>query len=321
MALGVMVVLNIIAASRLPYYVTILFSVIFGFFLGAYQVFFGFEFLKRVPFLLRIFIQLLTVQLLIMVTIVISNLILTRLEINIYNINIFILLTDEIAVIVYIKVQIFAVILIFFKELETLLGKQFLRHFIFDTYRNPKTERRLIMFADLRNSTSITERIGDIKYYHFLNDCYSLLNMPAFSTGAEVLKYVGDEVVLSWNIGKKPKADSAMQFYAFFKSQLEQKRSYFLKEYGAFPEFTVGLHQGEVVTAFLGDIKKQLDLSGDLMNTASRICGICSKLGQEVLMTGAVYENLNSTDLKMRVFEDVTLRGKAEPLSLYSIIL
>ena len=316
-----MLVLNIVATSRLPYYVTILFSIIFGFFLGAYQVFFGFEFLKKTPFLLRILIQLLTVQLLIMVTIIISNLILRRLEINVYDRNIFDLLTDDIAFVVYIKVQIFAMILIFFKEMETLLGTQFLRHFIFDTYRNPVTENRLILFVDLRDSTGITERIGDIRYYHFLNDCYSLLNMPVFSTGAEVLKYVGDEVVLSWNLKNKPRAESAMKFYSFFKSQLELKRTYFLKKYGEFPEFTVGMHQGEVVTAFLGDIKKQLDLSGDLMNTASRICGICSELKQEILMTQPVFDDIDSKKYTTTVFDDISLRGKSESLRLYSVLL
>ncbi len=99
--------------------------------------------------------------------------------------------------------------------METLLGTQFLRHFIFDTYRNPVTENRLILFVDLRNSTSITERIGDTNYYHFLNDCYSLLNMPVFSTGAEVLKYVGDEVVLSWNLKKTESSGSYSILFIF----------------------------------------------------------------------------------------------------------
>ncbi len=95
---------------------------------------------------------------------------------------------------------------------------------------------------------------------------------------------------------------------------MEQKRSYFLKKYGVFPEFTVGMQQSEVVAAFLGDIKKQLDLSGDLMNTASRICGICSDLKQEILMPQPVYEDLNPKASNTKVFDNISLHGKSESL-------
>ena len=57
-----------------------------------------------------------------------------------------------------------------------------------------------ILFLDLKNSTDIAERLGHTKYSLFLKDCFSDLTNPIYNSDANVYQYVGDEVILIWNL-------------------------------------------------------------------------------------------------------------------------
>lgn len=97
----------------------------------------------------------------------------------------------------YIKAQVFSHILLLLIELGTILDKDLMYDYISGRYRKPVKESRVMLFMDINNSTTIAEELGDDMYYHFLNDCYGLLNHPVIITKARILKYVGDEVVVS----------------------------------------------------------------------------------------------------------------------------
>ncbi len=69
------------------------------------------------------------------------------------------------------------------------------------------------MFVDLKNSTSIAEELGHIRYSQFIQDCFFDLHVVE-AYGAEVYQYVGDEVVLSWHV--KPNIDFTNCLHAFW---------------------------------------------------------------------------------------------------------
>jgi hypothetical protein len=72
---------------------------------------------------------------------------------------------------------------VFLAALVALVGTAFLevRHlhnpgdilnFLMGRYRFPVEECRVFLFADLADSTSIAERLGDVMYSRFIGDCY-----------------------------------------------------------------------------------------------------------------------------------------------------
>ncbi len=56
--------------------------------------------------------------------------------------------------------------------------------------------------------------------------------------------------------------------------------------------FRSAQHIGEVMVAYVGDLKKQPDFSGDVMSTTARICGHAKPRGRHLFMSKAVYDIL-----------------------------
>ena len=53
---------------------------------------------------------------------------------------------------------------------------------------------------DLNASTTIAEKLGHIKYSEFIRDSFQDINLIVSSFNAEIYQYVGDEIVLTWQI-------------------------------------------------------------------------------------------------------------------------
>jgi len=56
------------------------------------------------------------------------------------------------------------------------------------------------MFLDLTSSTTIAEKIGDQKYSAFLKDFFYDLDEIISETKGAVYQYIGDEVVVLWDV-------------------------------------------------------------------------------------------------------------------------
>ncbi len=314
-----MAALNLLGNYTLPAYVTLLFAAFVGLFIGSYRIFFNFDFLRSRPFIVRLLAQLSILQVFIMLAVILSRMVLLRTDLSMNDEAIFNVLFTDPYIRVYIKAQIFSAGLLFLIELETLLGQRYLYHYITDRYRKPRLEKRVMLFMDLNDSTTIAEQLGDRAYYHFLNDCYTLLTKPAIRYGARVLKYVGDEVVLSWPLSEGIDNANCLRFYDAYRKMLARNSENFRSKFGIIPSFHAGMHQGEVVAAYLGELKKQLDLSGDLMNTTSRICAQAKKQGEEFLCSRALIDVLPHLDTEMKIYSQVNLKGKTKPMDLVGL--
>ncbi|MCK5102517.1 MAG: hypothetical protein KAR17_06865, partial [Cyclobacteriaceae bacterium] len=100
-------------------------------------------------------------------------------------------------------------------------------------YKKPITENRIFMFLDLKNSTTIAEKLGHIIYSKLLQQCFLDMNKLIPKSEAEIYQYVGDEAVLTWKIKSfdlnfiKP-----IQLFFSFKKKLEKKAKYYKTKFG-----------------------------------------------------------------------------------------
>ncbi|MBR31777.1 MAG: hypothetical protein CMN77_10705 [Spirochaetaceae bacterium] len=83
-------------------------------------------------------------------------------------------------------------------QASELIGSGELRRFVTGRYHRPKTEFRVFLFLDLVSSTSIAERIGSLSFLNLLDDFYRDLTEAILRSRAEIYKYVGDEIILTW---------------------------------------------------------------------------------------------------------------------------
>ena len=56
------------------------------------------------------------------------------------------------------------------------------------------------MFLDIKSSTTLAETLGGQKYFSLLNTFFRDISEPILEREAEIYKYVGDEVILTWSV-------------------------------------------------------------------------------------------------------------------------
>jgi adenylate cyclase len=211
-----------------------------------------------------------------------------------------------------------AIIISFFWQMSIKVGPNVLVNLLLGKYHNPSEEFRIFMFLDMKSSTTITEKLGNLKYSKLIQECFEDLTESAIMHQVEIYQYVGDEAVLTWKLANGMKNNNCVYvFYDFLKS-LEAKKDYYTKQFGVFPEFKAGLNSGPVVVTEVGIIKREIAYHSDVLNTAARIQGKCNELNAQLLITGEVKDALISD--KNLLFEDAgifELRGKQAGVRLF----
>lgn len=189
-------------------------------------------------------------------------------------------------------------------------------------YYSPKREERIFMFLDMKDSTSLAEQLGDLKFSSLVRDFMQDLTSPVIETLATIDHYVGDEAILTWKAETGLANARCIQLFYRFAGVLESKREEYMREYGLVPAFKAGVQIGSVVATEVGTLKSEIVYHGDVVNTASRVQGYCSEVGEPLLVTSTVAERLPKLPwLDLHPIGDVRLKGKAESVGLVGVRL
>jgi len=212
------------------------------------------------------------------------------------------------------------ILLSLYTQINYLLGEGVLLKFLFGKYRKPTSENRIFMFLDLKSSTTIAEKLGHEKYYSFLNDFFHEISEPVRSTNAEIYQYVGDEVVFTWKTDDGLSHSNCIRIFFRIKEKVHDNKEYYQNKYGEIPHFKAGLHFGEVISAQIGDIKRDIVYNGDVLNTSARIQEQCNVYRKELLISDNL---LNRLDIKgeyeTEMLDQLKLRGKENSVGLISL--
>ncbi len=217
-------------------------------------------------------------------------------------------------------ISILLFIIISLLEINTLHRKGELLRYISGMYHKPKEVDRIFMFVDMKSSTSIAEKLGNLKFGLLLQDFFSDISDAIFLTKGEVYGYVGDEVIITWK--NRRSVDNIQCIRCFFeiKRSIRNKSENYMKKFGIIPEIKAGMHAGKVVVMWVGEQKKEIVYLGDVLNTTSRIQAECNRLGEEFLVSGKVIDQLSPMDrLIARTIGEIELRGKEEKVALYGL--
>ena len=197
-------------------------------------------------------------------------------------------------------------------------GRGVFTSILFGKFRTPKEEARIFMFIDLKGSTNIAESLGHQKYTYLIQDCFLDLNLLVDDYHAQIYQYVGDEVVLYWNIEEGQKNQNCINLFLAFERALLAKKDHYMKHYGMLPQFKAGVHGGNLMVTEVGLVKKELAYHGDVINTASRIQGKCNTYGQTLLFSKFIYKLLGLSNQAQNIGSE-KLRGKEDVLDLYTL--
>ena len=176
----------------------------------------------------------------------------------------------------------------FVRQLDRMLGPGTLLNLMLGRYHRPVAEERIFMFLDLNNSTPIAEALGPLRFNDFKNDFFHDLAEPVIETRGQIYQYVGDEAVVTWTVERGLRQGNCLRCVFLVSERIHEQKDRYLARYGVVPEFKAGLHGGPVVTAEIGDIKKDIVHSGDTVNIAARVEAQCRPLERRVLVSEAL---------------------------------
>lgn len=212
-------------------------------------------------------------------------------------------------------------LLVFFLQINNLLGEGILWKFIRGKYHKPREEERIFMFLDMKSSTTIAEQLGHVRFYTLLNELFHEISQPVLQTKAEIYQYIGDEVVLTWEVEQGLENSNCLKTFFMFQENLLRNRDTYLKNFGVKPEFKAGLHFGKVISAQIGDLKREIVYNGDVLNTTARIQNECNKYQREFLVSGILMNRLKQINgFQWERIDVVKLRGKETEVELFSVI-
>lgn len=188
---------------------------------------------------------------------------------------------------------------------------------IIGKYLKPREEERIIVFIDLRNSTPIAEKLGK-DYFEFIRDFIFCISAGVMEHNGRIYQYVGDEIVAWWP-SSAINAKKAVQALIESRKILNINNDIFKSNYDIVPEYKAGMHTGKVTVGQVGIAKKELVMSGDTINTASRIRSACNDLNQKFLVSKEIIELLQMKDWQTESMGEVDLKGKNENIELFAL--
>ena len=153
-----------------------------------------------------------------------------------------------------------------------------------------------------------------------MNDFFHEISDPVRNTNAEVYQYVGDEVVITWKTKDGVANSNCLKIFFEIRDNVYKNRDYYQNKYGDIPYIKAGIHFGKVISAQIGDIKREIIYNGDVLNTSARIQEQCNVFNCELLISGLL---LNQLDIKNEFLAEkldaIRLRGKESSTELYSL--
>lgn len=212
------------------------------------------------------------------------------------------------------------IVIFFITQLFLLINERYSPGVFMDIflgkYLQPKIERRIIMFMDLKDSTPIAEKLGHEQYFRFIRDFIYQISSAIIEYEGRIYQYVGDEAVSSWLFDKK-NTKKCMSAIILARRNIQKMSEHFRREYGVVPEFRVGIHLGDVTVGEIGVIKKDLAMTGDTMNTTARIRSATNELNHNFIVSKEFIENIELEEWQKENLGNVDLKGKGSEVELY----
>jgi len=180
----------------------------------------------------------------------------------------------------------------------------------------------VVLFADLRGFTSISERLEPHEVVPLLNEYFSLLTEITFRHEGTVFHMAGDSLMLGFGVPLE-QPDSPQRAIRAAREMLasfaELARSW-KERYQIDAGLGIGINEGDVVAGNIGSTAYMCyTIIGDTVNIASRLCQR-ARAG-EMLFSLALKQSLDKGGVNVGAthLPAMQLRGRSSPIDIYCV--
>ena len=167
------------------------------------------------------------------------------------------------------------------------------------------------LFTDLRGSTELYERVGDLVAFDLVKAHFNVLNQIVAAEAGAVVKTIGDAVMATFPTPDRAVAAAIRMRDAMRKlNEVREREDLILK---------IGIHEGPCIAVSLNE---RQDYFGQTVNIASRVQGLATS--REIFATSSVVEDVGVAGVLQAKGLQPTqhkakLRGIANQVNVYEI--
>lgn len=179
-----------------------------------------------------------------------------------------------------------------------------------------------IMFTDIRNFTPYSETREPEEVVRFLNDYFTQMHEIVFRYGGTLDKYLGDGLMAEFGVPFPGFRAPLRAVIAALEMVYVVHR---MNERARMPgqpavDIGAGISTGPVVAGDIGSLDRmEYTCIGDTVNFAARLEGMNRSLSSSIAICESTYQALPPDLLPAEKHEGVAVKGKREPVVLYTI--
>ena len=197
---------------------------------------------------------------------------------------------------------------------------------------NGQTQWVTITFTDMKNYSTIIEKMSPKIAVDFLNEYYTIIHNVIMKYKGMVLNYVGDSVMVIYGAPKSTENHEELAVLAAIdirkelsnlndKWEKEGFSKYWKNRDINYVECRTGIHCGNLIVGNIGSEHLiQYSAIGDAVNIASRLETINKEFGTNIAISEEVRTALNQQLISQTKLEgELSLKGRTEKTNVYSI--
>ncbi|NEO55614.1 MAG: response regulator [Okeania sp. SIO3B5] len=174
-----------------------------------------------------------------------------------------------------------------------------------------------VLFADIRNFTTILETMTPEESFKFINGYLSIMEPAIIENQGFIDKYIGDAIMALF----ASKADDAIHAGISMLKRLNEYNKTRQRPERLPLKVGIGINTGDLILGTVGGAQR-IDgtVIGDAVNLASRLEQLTKQYDVSLLISNSTFIALeNSVKYSIRLIDRVKVKGKAEIVTVFEI--
>jgi PAS domain S-box-containing protein len=174
-----------------------------------------------------------------------------------------------------------------------------------------------ILFSDIRDFTTLSERMTPKENFKFINAYLSRMESAIIENNGFIDKYIGDAIMALFS----GSADDALKAGIAMLHRLAEYNQHRANSGDVPIKIGIGINTGSLMLGTVGG-KNRMDgtVISDAVNLASRLESLTKNYGVSLLMSQQTFLRLHDpTEYSLRFIEKVKMKGKSEAVAVFEV--